>query len=168
MKTLIATALLIFSTSAHALQCGEIETTKSVEESSIEVITDVPKHLKGKEICIRNPQTGVSDCVKAEEYMVVKRKHKRPVIKESTKETSLACKTETKEVSVAQKNIVSLKAVDGYSDVKKEQTGKTLKLEVERQVGVGLQYQRAITDKLYLGGEVDSNKGVGVLLGVGF
>ena len=161
MKTLIVLFTMIFSISAQALQCGETEAVKTTEQSSVEVMTEVPKHLKGSTIVFKKAD-GSEEVLKSEEYMVVKCKHKRPVIKESTKETKLACK------GAENKNIVSLKAVDCYSDVKKTESGSTATLKVERQVGVGLQYQRAITDRVYVGGEVDSNNGVGVLVGVGF
>ena len=168
MKNIFITIMItLFSMSAVALENVKTKTTKTVEESSIEVFTEVPEHLKGSKACILKEGLGYQ-CVPSEEYMIVKRKHKRPIIKEVvTKEVSGEMPVAAEKAN-PHKNIVSLKVVDGYSDVKKEESGKTLTLKVERQVGAGIQYQRAITDKVYVGGELDSNRGVGVLLGVGF
>ncbi len=162
MKNLIVTLItLIFTSNAFALECGETQRSSSTEESQVEVVTNVPNHLKGATITLTKAD-GSKEVLKAEEYMVVKRKHNRPVIKETTRESSLACK------ATDRKNIVSLKAVDGYSDVKKSQTDSSASLEVKRQVGVGIQYQHAITERVYLGVGADSNRGAEALLGWGF
>lgn len=165
MKTLLALLITMMALNTYALECGETEVSKTVENTDLVVTTAMPKHLTGATIILKKAD-GTEEVLKAEDYMVVKRKHIRPVIIQSTTETKLACKTETK--TVAHKNILSVKAIDGYSDVSKEVKGNSLTLRVERQVGAGLQYQRAVTDRIYVGGEVDSNNGVGAMIGLGF
>lgn len=158
----------MISVNVNALECGETEKTVSTAVGEMEVVTDVPNFLKGATITITKAD-GSSEVVKAEEYMVVKRKHLRPVVHAFSKEEKLTCKVElVKSEPEPLKNIVSLKAVDGYSDVKKREDAAGVELKVERQVGLGVVYQRNLSDNLYLGGEVDANKGVGVLLGLGF
>ena len=162
MKTLILLAMFAVSTNAMALECGETQRSSSTENTSVDVETKAEKFREGQTLARISADGKVIETVSAEEYMLVKRKHKRPVIKETTKESSLACKASDR------KNIVSLKAVDGYSDVKKTQTATSASIEVERQVGVGIQYQRAVTERLYLGVGADSNRGAEALVGVSF
>ena len=162
-KLFILTMFLVLSNNALALECGESQSVTSTEESKIEVTTNTPKFLRNATITLTKAD-GSKEVLKAEDYMIVKRKHSRPVIKETTKEMSLACKNTQSD----RKNIISLKAVDGYSDVKKQENGQTTSIKVDRQVGVGLQYQRAVTERVYLGVGADSNRGAEALLGVGF
>lgn len=167
MKKLII-AILMITPNVNALECGESEVSTSGSVMDMEVTTDVPAFLKGATITITKAN-GSSETVKAEEYMVVKRKHNRPVVHSVTKEEKRTCTVELiKSEPEPLKNIVSLKAVDGYSDVKKKEDVNGVELKVERQVGLGVVYQRNLSDNLYLGGEVDSNRGLGVLLGLGF
>ena len=167
MKILIFTLLVLFTDSALALECGQTESSTSTEEYQVEVTTNTPKFLEGATITLTKAD-GSKKVLKAEDYMVVKRKHNRSVIKETTKEMSLACKSVPGAVKEERKNILSLKAVDGYSDVQKEQTAKAVSLKVERQLGVGVQYQRAVTERVYLGVGADTNRGAEVMAGWGF
>ena len=158
----------MFSVNVKALDCGETERSEKTFEAEMEVVTDVPNFLKGATITITKAD-GSSEVVKAEEFMVVKRKHLRPVVHAMVKEETRSCDVVVlKPLPEPLKNILSVKAVDGFSDVKKNEDANGVELKVERQVGLGVVYQRNLSDNLYLGGEVDANKGVGVLLGVGF
>jgi hypothetical protein len=160
-NTIMFLMAMLFTGNAFALNCGETQTKSSKEESSVDAVTDMPKYMKGMTITLTKAD-GSTEVLKSEEFMVVKRKHKRPVTKETIESKSLTCKDESV------KDIVSLKAVDGYSDVKAEQSVKTTTLKVERQLGLGLQYQHALNKKVYVGGEVDTNRGMGVMVGIGF
>jgi len=162
-KLLVILTAFMVTVNANALNCGETQSSFHSEESKVEVTTGVPKHLEGATITLTKAD-GSRETLRAEEYMIVKRKHSRPVIFHSTKETSMMCKN----VQSNNKNIVSIKSVEGFGVVSKTSTAKTLTLKSDRETGIGLQYQRALTERLYLGGEVDTNHGVGILLGVGF
>lgn len=162
-KLLIIATTFMFTSVASALSCGETKTESSVELSSVEVTTAVPKNLRGASILLTKAD-GSTVVLKAEDYMIVKRKHSRPVVTNTTKEASLSCK----EVPKALKNIVSVEALDGYSDITKEENLNSTTLRIQRKVALGLQYQRAITERFYLGGQLDTNRGAGILLGMGF
>jgi len=152
---------LLTTNTASALECGKTNQSIHTVKLEVDAQTDVPKFLRGATITITQAN-GKTETVKAEEFMVVKRKHKRPVLSTVVFKTTLKCS------DISKKNIISGKLVDGYSDVSTNVTGKSAKISLDRQLGVGLQYQRQVADKLFLGVGADSNRGAEALLGFGF
>lgn len=68
----------------------------------------------------------------------------------------------------APKNIVSGMVGQGFIDARLRQSGSAINLDAERGAVFGLQYQRRVTEKLYLGGFGMSNETYGLSLGLGF
>lgn len=168
----IAALLLAgFKARAEQLQCGETKTESQETVSSVEVVTDTPKHLKGATITITKVD-GTSEVVKAEEYMVVKRKHKRPVVNMATTTQSLSCKTEV--VDSGKKNIISVQAVNSQAGLdKKTVNPTTVEVKTETDLGTGVLYQRKLDatllkNNLIIGIGADTNKGVSLGLGMEF
>lgn len=161
MKFLIIFVLLINVSFANELSCGETKTTSSLEKEEMEVNTEVPKHLVGATIILKKAN-GSEEVLKAEEYMIVKRKHKRPVYKEKIATASLKCKNDSV------KNIVSLKGVRSYANPKSRLEPNKGTLSIERETTLGAQYQRNIGKDVFLGVEGDLNRGAGVMIGIGF
>lgn len=165
MKKLIISMVLCSSVSM-AQECGETVSKTEETQGSMEVITQVPSHLRGATITITKAD-GSKETVKAEEFMVVKRKHQRPVVGVTTETKTLLC--EKKVVDKNVENIVSLEAVRGDAGLEKNVVSKSeTEVKTKQGVGVGLMYQRNVYKDLYLGGKVDSNENVGLNIGLGF
>jgi hypothetical protein len=169
MKYLIT--ILLFTSFAQAKPVCNNKESFNRYDTTAEAYTTTPKTLQGATYTITKAN-GSTETVKADEYMLVKRKHLRPVIINNTNNT-ISC-TEDIVTNVVpedqkySKNIVSLKVIDGYGDVNIDRNPLQTKLSVDRQVGVGFQYQRAWNNKFYFLGEVDTNQGLGFGAGVGF
>lgn len=165
MKKLIISMVFISNVSI-AQECGETVSESQETLGHMEVTTQVPGHLKGATITITKAD-GSKETVKAEEFMVVKRKHKRPVVGITTETKTLLC--EKKIVDKNVKNIVSLEAVRGDAGLEKNIVSKSeTEVKTKQSLGVGLMYQRNVYKDLYLGGKVDSNENVGLNIGLGF
>ena len=158
MKYLI---LLLLSLNSYAQNCGQTSTQTSLEKKEMEVMTNMPKHLKGSKIVIIKAD-GSQEILKPEEYMVVKRKHTRPVLSEKVTSTTMQCKSSNV------KNIVSLKAINSYANPEKRISGQKGQVSISRENTLGLQYQRNLGKDIFLGVEGDFNQGAGVMLGIGF
>ena len=146
---------------AFANDCGKTQVSSTLEKTSVEVMTDVPKHLIGAKITLTKAD-GSQETVKAEEFMIVKRKHTRPLMREKISSTSIQCQDSTV------KNIISLRAVNSYANPDKSVNGKTGNISISRENTLGAQYQRNIGKDIFLGVEGDLNQGAGVSLGLGF
>ncbi len=169
MKKLII-GLLLIPAMSQALECGETKQEVNETMSQEEVTTSVPAHLKGATITITLAD-GSKETVKAESYMVVKRKHTRPVVNVSKTEKTLMC--ETKVVSKdSKKNIVSVQAVRSQNGVEKEILDPTTtKVSTKKSVGAGVMYQRkfeVFNQELVGGIGADTNRGVNLGLGLEF
>lgn len=161
MKFLIMFLMLTSVSFANELSCGETKTISSLEKEEMDVNTEVPKHLLGAKIILKKAD-GTEEVLKAEDFMVVKRKHKRPVYKEKIATSSLKCKTDSV------KNIVSLKGVRSYANPESKLEANKGTLSIERETTLGAQYQRNIGKNVFLGVEGDLNRGAGVMIGLGF
>jgi len=161
MKILIAIMLMMNICYAQTMSCGQTKTSSTIEKKELDVITEMPKHLKGSKIIIVKAD-GSQETLKPEEYMVVKRKHKRPVFEEKTVSNTLQCQNN------GVKNIVSLKAINAYGDPDKSVRGQKGTISTSRETTLGAQYQRNIGKNIYLGVEGGLNQSAGVMLGLGF
>lgn len=126
-----------------------------------------PSYLQGATITV-TLKNGKTYTFSADEYAVVKRGEETPL-----QVTKLEDETEEKlvlppEEVVGHKNIVSVGAVYGKNKLKTSETGNKFEVESDRTLGLQLQYQRRMDDKVYLGGQADTNGNVGVNVGVGF
>lgn len=126
-----------------------------------------PKELQGGVITV-TLKDGKTYTFSSDEYAVVKR-GQEPTLQV----TKLEDDTEEKlvlppEEVVGHKNIVSVGAVYGKNKLKTSETGNKFEVESGRTLGLQLQYQRRMDDKVYLGGQADTNGSVGVNVGVGF
>ncbi len=164
MKKLICLLIMLPSLS-YALECGETKQEINETQSSQGVETVVPSHLKGATITITLAD-GSKETIKAEEYMVVKRKHTRPVLVISTKESSRSC--ETKVIDSGKKNIISVQAVRSQSGLSKNVVSPTtVEVETKKSIGAGVMYQRKF-DELVIGVGADTNRGVNLGVGLEF
>jgi hypothetical protein len=162
MKYIIV-SFLIFSSSVFAMNCGQTQTSSTTDKKEVEAFTQMPSHLKGSKIVIEKAN-GTREVLKAEEYMVVKRKHTRPMISEKVVTSTMQCK----EVPGSVKNIVSLRGVNSYANPETSVSGKTGKASISRENTLGAQYQRNVGKDVFLGVEGDLNRGAGISIGVGF
>lgn len=163
MKKLITLFMLISSVSV-AQECGKTMSTSQETVGSMDVMTEVPSGLKGATITITKAD-GSTETVSAEKFMLVKRKHKRPILTVKTKSTTLMCKS----TKSNPENILSLEALVGQSGLEKNIISPSqVEVKTKSGLGVGLMYQRNVYKDLYLGGKVDSNENVGLSVGLGF
>lgn len=161
MKTLLITLLLLISTAYAKEKCGETKTSTHLEKTELDTVTEVPNHLRGATITLKKAD-GSQEVLKAEDYMIVKRQHKRPVFREKIATTRIQCQDETV------KNIVSLKAVNSYgrADLESDDTSATISTSKRRTLGG--QYQRNVGKNIFLGVDADLNRNAGLLIGLGF
>jgi hypothetical protein len=153
--------VLSFAVSVAALADDNCSTTSKAEtvEETREIKTDVPKHLVGATICVKQAD-GRESCVPAEQFKVVPRKQQFLVTK---------TKQENKLVCGPDKNRVSLLAGNGPKEgLDRSKTATTV--TVESRVGAvgGLQYQRLITEDISVGAQVQTNESVLLNIGLDF
>ena len=152
MKYIIATFLSVMAYTAHAKNnCVTTSSTEQVLETVV-INTDVPSHLKGATIIVKQADGRTSE-VPAELFKVVPRKQQR-IITKVQNDKLMSCTELTHH-----KNRVS--ALAGFGP--REGLNKDIepnKVDVESKVGVvgGLQYQRNITEKISLGVQGQTNK----------
>lgn len=160
MKHLLIALLLIPSLSFA--NCKTEETAEEAVET-LEIKTDVPKHLVGAKITITLADGTVST-VPAERFKVVKRQQQFIVTK--TKQNRVvSCENASAE---QKKNIVS--GLVGYgNDGGLERTQDPTRVNVETKIGpsLGIQYQRKF-EKVILGGQGQTNGTGSVLIGLEF
>ena len=161
MKALIIIMMLC---SPMFVVAAENCSTQSGEEQvleQMEIKTDVPKFLEGASICVKLAD-GKESCVPAEKFKVVARKQQFIVTKTSQKDVT-TCSAEK------ERNRISLL---GGSGPKKglDVTRSATQVTIESQSGFvgGLQYQRLITDKVFIGGQIQSNDSALVNIGLDF
>ena len=154
---------LIATKALAAETCSTSVAAETVEEQ-MEIKTDVPKFLEGKEICIRDPKTGISECVPTAKFKVVPRKQQFIVAK-TTQYVKTSCSSEIEN----KKNRISLMAGNGPKEGLDRAIGSS-SVSVESRVGAigGAQYQRLLNDRLSLGAQLQTNKSVLVNLGLDF
>ena len=167
MKFLFILLTIMVPFFVQADECGQETAEVTSTVANIQVVTETPKYLEGATITITKAD-GSSETVKASEYMVVKRKHARPVVTTLASVTKHTCTNIVPDDQKYSKNIISLGIVDGYSDVESSKIPGGAKLSVDRQIGAGLKYQRAYNNRFYFGVEADTTQGRGVFGGVGF
>lgn len=123
-----------------------------------------PEFLKGGVITV-TLKNGKTYTYSADEYAVVKRGEDSPKKEvESTKKEVVSAP----EVRKSHDNIVSVGLVRGQKGFDMEQTASTVDVTTKKEVGVQLQLQRRVSDKVYVGGQADTNGSIGASVGVGF
>lgn len=162
MKSLFS---LILVSSVSFAVCGSESSVSVITKTQEDVVTYMPKWLEGATITI-SKKDGTSEVVKAEDYMVVPRKHKRPVVEITNTETQIVCK------KIEDKNIVSIQGRDGFNgDVKvkttKTPSGASAQVDMNKTISPGVGYQRKV-GPLWLGVDLSTSKNVGASVGVGF
>ena len=144
--------------------CKTTTSDQSVEDQ-LEIKTDVPSHLKGATICVKQAD-GKESCVPAEKFKVVARKQQFIVTKVKTTDTTTCTVFEKAE---KEKNRVSLLAGNGPKEGL-ERTNNGSKVTVESRVGAvgGVQYQRLLNDRISVGAQLQSNESALVNIGLDF
>jgi hypothetical protein len=161
MKNLFIILVLCFPMFTLAAEnCSTTSEAATVEEQ-LEIKTDVPKHLVGATICVKQAD-GKESCVPAEKFKVVARKQQFIVTKTKQLDKTM-CSAELN------KNRVSLLAGNGP----KEGLDKTVtptQVTIESRTGAvgGLQYQRLITDKISVGAQLQTNESALINVGLDF
>jgi hypothetical protein len=145
---------------AHAEKC---ETSKGAEHmvEVKEIKTDVPKHLVGATICVKQAD-GRESCVPAEKFKVVPRLQQFVITR--TKQQSIT-------MCYADKNRLSLLAGKGPKNslsVDKSQAPDKVSVENEYGGVGGLQYQRLVTERVSVGAQVQTNESVLLNIGLEF
>lgn len=153
--------LAILTVPAFANQCETQSESEDISEQ-VEITTDVPSHLKGAVIIVRQAD-GKESVVPAEKFKVVPRKQQFITIK--TKETKVISCVD----KAPNKNRVSALGGHGTKSGLKSSTNGSV-VEVENRVGgvFGLQYQRLLTDRISVGVQGQDNKTGSLVLGLDF
>lgn len=127
----------------------------------------MPKYLEGATITV-TLKNGKQYSYKAEEHKVVPRieKPKQVLVQEVSGHGSSCAMPPMK--SKSHKNIVSLEVVKSMADPTTETNASGTTVKSKSEVGLGLMYQRNVYKDMYMGGRVDTNRGAGVNIGVGF
>jgi hypothetical protein len=158
MKKFFIILILCSPLFAKASDCTSSSDAATVEEQ-LEIKTDVPSHLKGATIIVRQAD-GRETSVPAEKFKVVPRQQQFIVTK--TKQVD-------KLVCGPDKNRVSLLAGNGPKEgLDRSNNGSTVTVESRTGAVGGLQYQRLITDRISIGGQIQSNESALINVGLDF
>jgi regulatory protein YycH of two-component signal transduction system YycFG len=160
---MIAFGVAMFTNTAQAKEpvCSESE-VKVTNEEKLEIKTDVPKHLAGAIICVKQTD-GKESCVPAEKFKVVPRKQQFITTKVETEKLK-QCVTND-----PAKNRVSV--LGGYgakNGLKTSQSGNTVTVESKSGANAGAQYQRMVTDRISVGVQGQTNKTGSLMIGLDF
>lgn len=161
MKTTLL-VLMFLSQMSFAKDCKITKSQSSVQDQ-FKIDTKVPKWLQGATIVVRQAD-GKESVVSADKFKVVPRKQQFIVTK--TKETEqLTCSA-----GDDYKNRLSLLGGTGPKGNLKVTQPSADKAVIETNGGVtaGVQYQRKITDRLSIGGQIQTNESGAVLIGLDF
>jgi len=159
---IITILIALFVTTVNAREnCGFVKTTSQTQKIELDTVTPVPNHLRGATITLLK-KDGTQEILRAEEYMIVKRHHKRPVIKELATTTKVQCYDNTV------KNIASLKAVNSYGRADLDVNGDSATISTSKRRTLGGQYQRNVGKNIFLGVDADLNRNAGLSIGLGF
>lgn len=133
-----------------------------------------PKELQGGTITV-TLKDGKTYTFSSDEYAVVKRGTEEKVFTKSEGEeiakTHLDEGRKQGEQSAKDaqpKNIVSIGAVRSKNGFDTEMTNSTVDVKSRKDIGASFQYQRRVTEKVYLGGRADTNGGAEINAGYGF
>lgn len=173
MSKIILIIISMFSSAAFAKgeSCStDVKINKTEEKKDVN--TEVPANLKGATIIIKTAD-GKETAVPAETFKVVPRKQQFVVVKTKEVETIKCTPTVTTVTVEVEKEVVPLKnrlsllvgvGLQGGFDVSRN--GDTV--EIVSRIGPvgGVQYQRLVTKRWSVGGQVLSNESV--LLNAGF
>lgn len=166
--------LLILLAAVVLFAVSQADAQERCTTISQDVNTPVPKELKGKEICVRDPKTGVSDCSKSmDEYKIVKRKQQFKVKEKIIVSTEpVYIVKEVTRVSEAKqnKNLVMLGVRNDYAKVSQDVSGNTIRVYSEKELVFDLNYfRRMILDSRFGAGlGLDTNGTLRGMLGLEF
>jgi len=155
--------ILILYSPVLALASENCSTTSGEEavQEQLEIKTDVPSHLKGATIIVRLAD-GRETTVPAEQFKVVPRQQQFIVTKTKQLDKTV-CSAEVN------KNRVSLLGGNGPKEgLTRTVDGNTVTVESKTGVVSGLQYQRLITDRISVGGQIQSNESALINVGLDF
>lgn len=167
MKKLLVICVLCSPMFAYAAENCSTTTGSETVEEQLEIKTDVPKHLVGATVCVRQAD-GKESCVPAEKFKVVPRKQQF-IVSKTKQLDKMSCSTEVLVAAEAKKNRVSLMAGNGPKEgLDRSSDGSTV--TVESKVGAvgGAQYQRLLNERVSVGTQVQTNKSVLFNVGVDF
>lgn len=155
--------LVAFLTNAVAKADCNTQNSEAQATEQLVIQTDVPKHLVGATICVKQAD-GRESCVPAEKFKVVPRKQQFIVTK--TKESSVTtCSVDQARL----KNRVSLLGGEGpKKNIEVTREGDTVTLESKSGAVGGVQYQRELTRRINVGAELLSNQTGLVSIGLDF
>lgn len=135
--------------------------------SSAFAVGPAPEYLKGGTITV-TLKDGKQYTFSADEYAVVKRGTDSPKVMLAEQQKSEKPIEAPAKQQEAHKNIVSVGVIRSTRGFNVSEGPSTVEVTSKKEIGASLQYQRRVTDKVYVGGQVDSNQGVGVNVGLGF
>jgi hypothetical protein len=138
--------------------------------TSVLAVGPAPEYLKGGVITV-TLKNGKTYTYSADEYAVVKRGQESkplPLASKDSSEESVPAPQQAETKVEGHKNIISVGAVRSQRGLNVTENANSVEVSSKKQIGAQLQYQRRVTDKVYLGGQLDTNQGVGVNIGVGF
>ena len=124
-----------------------------------------PKELEGGVITV-TLKDGKVYTFSSDEYAVVKRGQEPELI--------LEAEEESEKVLVAvpdlpvHRNIISIGVIHSQNGFNVGSNPSVVSVETKEQLGGQLQYQRRMDKRVYVGGQIDTNGGVGASMGVGF
>jgi hypothetical protein len=129
-------------------------------------VGDAPEFLKGGTITV-TLKDGTQYKFSSDEYAVVRRgENSAPSLPlTEQKQQELPSRPAAQE---AHKNILSVGLVRSNRGFSVSNGANEVNVESQKSIGGSLQYQRRVTDEVYVGGSIDTNQGVGVNVGVGF
>lgn len=163
-NTFIFILLLIFTCFAEARTCTTTD-SEITNEVLFVINTDVPKHLKGATITVTLVDGRVSK-VPAEKFKVVPRMQQTIVT-----HTVQKSKDECVDVVAGEerKNRVSILAGEApKGSLDRSLSGNKVSVSSTRGAALGLQYQRKISERFSLGGQIQSNDSGSAMLGYEF
>lgn len=158
MNKILSLIVLCLPMISFASDCSTT-VDEEVVQSQLEIKTDVPKHLKGAQICIFKQETGYN-CVPAEKFKVVPRMQQF-IVSKTVQQHKTMCSAEVRKNRIGVAVGRGTKSGFDRSSTPNSQT-------VSTKVGdlAAAQYQRLVTERLSINGQVLSNDSG--LVGVGW
>lgn len=170
MKYIILILSLLLTANVQAQSCNQETLSTTTDEREVEVTTDMPKHLTGATITI-TLANGSSSTVPASKFMVVPRKHKKPVLVVTTNTSKLIC--QTPQITKSNKNLIQIGASNSTPDIRVRtevsSVGFRTTVTAEKTITPDVSYYRSdIVGGFGAGVGVDSNGAGRISVGFGF
>lgn len=129
----------------------------------------MPEYMKDGTITV-TLKDGTKYTYSTNEYMVVKRHRDKHKVNDTINDSfTYQCNAYNQHKQIERhKNIISLGFTRSNRGLNVKEESNSVEISTKKEVGAQLQYQHNLIKDFYLGGQLDTNGGVGLSIGFGF